>query len=187
MLLFTSFFLPILLLLTAGVGLAVLFNGLRGAFTGMLIVPNLRDPSNRTFSELTGKPARKAGTIGAALGFLVLCIGVLGLNLTLDFLSSPAYVRYLVPPPGEAEILYSLGEDDEREIAYAMKGDIQEVSAHFKKELQGEEWKILRDTPVSIVAAKGAHQVTLSFIRIRGAKTKEFRSKVIVLYRRDPS
>ncbi len=160
-------------------------NGFRGVLAQRLVVINLHAKSHQATREINGFRARLWGIATLVAGSTLTFVALWGFAQNYDFLSSPAYLQYILPSVEGQEVIYGLGNGDDLEIAYGFHRDKMLVYREFSRGMQDDGWTLLRDTPISIVAAKQEHQVTLSFIGMRPGDQKSFPCKVIIRYHRE--
>ncbi|RJO69740.1 MAG: hypothetical protein C4523_05770 [Myxococcales bacterium] len=182
----TTFFLPSLFGLTCLVGIILIFNGLRGLVRRVLYVPDFKKDSRGTVRTVEGGGTRFWGMVCLAAGVLFVLVGFAGFQRVYEFQNSPAFLRYMVPAPDGYEILYSMAANGGYEIAYTYPSNAADVRQRFLDRLREEGWTIATDTPFSVVAQRGEHCLTLSFVGWSGEERRSFQAKVIVSYSTNP-
>lgn len=180
-----TFVLPALFIVTALVGGLLLANAVIALLAKRAYVPDAKGLTGNTLRTVESGKVRKIGVLSIILGAVFLIVSAAGLKMIYDFKTSPAVVRYMIPPPDGYEILYSTGSIRDCEIAYGLETDMEKAQRHFLDGLREDGWGILRETPISVVASRDGEHVTLSFIGFQKGDEKTHRSKVILIYRQD--
>ena len=168
------------------VGLGFLLNGLSGTLRVKSYAPEIVEGKTTRFVVISGAEARRWGKICLLACLPFLAVSIPGLLLVNQLQNSPAYVNYLLPPPPGHETLYSFKGKGGYEIALGFKDDSQTILSYYRKRLDDDGWKLLRDTPISILATKAGHQLTLSFIGFQVGDERTHKAKVIIAYQRTP-
>ena len=170
--------------LTALVGIAVLLNGLRGVVFKSAYAPDLTGSNKKALRSVSGAEASRLGRYSLLVGLPFVVLAFWGINLTIGFFNSPAYVRHLLPPPDGYELVYTSERQGIYEIAYGFQVEREEIYKHFMRKLENRGWQIASDTKVLILARKGSDKLSIMFIGRQVGDNKTYKSKVIIIYRR---
>ncbi len=160
--------------------------GLVGLFKGRTLAPDLSGQTRGALKVVRGDSARRWGSLSASAGMLFLIIPLVGLMLVSDFLHSAAYIHHLLPPPDGYNVLYSLRDGQDTEVAYGFQQDLIVIHQAYAEQLRLNGFSISDQSPILLVANKGVLQLTLNFIGWQQGDNKPYRTKVILTYRGGP-